>query len=126
MLLVLFPAQHVARAVVQLAAGMLTWQICGPSNPVMLRISMAVRGSHTGPAFGQLVDGPVQPEAVEVIVCMVQVKCGSDIRIQDKVGQSQGDCPQNVEAGPIDIVLVTTTLYHHMMLLVYPSRSSGL
>jgi hypothetical protein len=68
MLSVLFPTQHVARAVVQLAAGMLTWQICGPVNPVVLRRSMAVRGSHTAPASGQLVDGPVQPDAVEVIV----------------------------------------------------------
>jgi hypothetical protein len=35
---------------------------------------MAVRGSQTGPASGQLVDGPAQPEAVEVIVHMVEAK----------------------------------------------------
>jgi hypothetical protein len=35
---------------------------------------MVVRGSQTGPASGQLVDGPAQPEAVEVIVHMVEVR----------------------------------------------------
>jgi hypothetical protein len=80
MLLVLFPAQHAARAVVQLAAGMLTWQIRGPSNPVMLRRSMAVRGSQTGSASGQLVDGLAQPEAVEVIVYVVEVRRGTGYR----------------------------------------------